>query len=263
MEGVVVNDPEVRGRSIKLVVEGSLADHSEATGKVLVWAMPSSDLIAAREEPFLRYGDRLGLEGTLDKPAPFGDFDYAEYLAQQGIGSVMSHPRVVLLDEGHGSPVLKAVYAFRHRLSRSLAASLPGEQAALAQALLLGLRADVPEKLTGAFRSTGTSHIMAISGLHVGVLLALALGLGTWLLGKKRNIHLVLPLLAVWSYALLAGFSASAERAAIMGTVYLAALALGRQRSVLPALALAAGVMVGMNRSQLHYRHLLRSEWPP
>ena len=251
MEGVVVNDPKVRGRSIKLVVDGSLADHSEATGKVLVWVMPSSYLIEAREEPYLRYGDRLRLEGALDKPAPFGDFDYAEYLAQQGIGSVMSHPHVILLDEGHGSPVLKAVYALRYRLSRSLAASLPGEQAALAQALLLGLRADVPEELTEAFRSTGTSHIMAISGLHVGVLLALALGLGIWVLGKKRNIHLVLPLLAVWSYALLAGFSASAERAAIMGTVYLAALALGRQRSVLPALALAAGVMAGINPQAL------------
>jgi len=187
------------------------------------------------------------LTGALEKPEPLEDFDYGKYLARQGIGSVMLYPHATLLEEGHGSPILKAVYAVRHRLGESLATVPPGDQSALAEALLLGRRANVSEGLTEAFRRTGTSHILAISGLHVGVLMVLCLGLGIRFLGRKRNLYILFPLVAVWFYALLSGFSASVERAAIMVTVYLTALALGRQRSVLPALALAAGIMTGID----------------
>ena len=98
---------------------------------------------------------------------------------------------------------------------------------------------------------TGTSHLLAISGLHVGVLLGLTVGAGAWLLGRRRQLYLLLPLGAIWLYALLSGLSASVERAAIMGTFYLVALALGRPRSVLPILALAAAVMTGINPQAL------------
>jgi competence protein ComEC len=143
------------------------------------------------------------------------------------------------------------VYALRHKLVRGLALSLPGDQAALAQALLLGIRSGIPQEMNEAFRNTGTSHILAISGLHVGVLLALLVGISVWLFGRRRNMYLLLPLIGVWLYVVLSGFSASAERSAVMATVYLAALALGRQQSVLPALALAAGVMAGVDPKTL------------
>ena len=62
----------------------------------------------------------------------------------------------------------------------------------------------------------------------------------------------MLPLCVIWGYALISGLSASVERAAIMGTIYLAAHAIGRPRSVFPALALAAGIMVGLQPTVLH-----------
>jgi competence protein ComEC len=251
VDGVIVEDPEIRGRLVKLVVDGSLADQPDVEGKVLAWVMPSAELVHVRSEPYLRYGDRVALEGRLERPEPFDGFDYGEYLARQGIGSVMSYPHVTLLGEGLGNPASGAVYALRHRLARGLASSLPGNQAALAQALILGLRANVSEEVAEAFRRTGTSHILAISGLHVGVLLALTLGAAIWLLGRKRSLYLMLPLLTVWLYALLSGFSASVERASIMATAYLIALALGRQRSVLPSLALAAAAMAGLDPQAL------------
>ena len=129
---------------------------------------------------------------------------------------------------------------------------LPDPQSALAKALLLGKRGDLPTEITDAFRSTGTSHLLAISGLHVGVLLLITLGGSVWLLGKRRQLYLIMPLLVIWGYAVISGLSASVERAAIMGTIYLAAQAVGRPRSVFPALALAAGVMVGLQPSVLH-----------
>ncbi len=97
------------------------------------------------------------------------------------------------------------------------------------------------------FRSTGTSHLLAISGLHVGVVLVLTMAASAFLLGRKGPYFLLVPLLALWSYALLSGMSPSVVRAAVMGTIYLAAVATGRPRNVFPALALAAAVMAGID----------------
>ena len=97
------------------------------------------------------------------------------------------------------------------------------------------------------FRSAGASHVLAISGLHVGILLGITLAISGQVFGRRRQLYLVLPLVLMWLYALMSGMSPSVTRAAIMGSVYLAALFLGRPRSVLPALGFAAAVMVAIN----------------
>ena len=66
------------------------------------------------------------------------------------------------------------MYALRSRLSESLATAVPEPQAALGQALLLGLRTGISDEVLDEFRATGASHILAISGLHVGVLMGLS-----------------------------------------------------------------------------------------
>ena len=180
------------------------------------------------------------------------EFDYREYLARQGITALMRRPEATLLDEGLGNPFLSAVYRLRSSLSRSLNRTLAEPQASLAQALLLGKRGDIPQDVTQDFRDTGTSHLLAISSLHVGVVLALILPLSAALLGRRRNLYLLTPLGILWLYALLSGLSASVERAVIMASVYLLALALGRQRNALPPLALAAALMVAMEPNALY-----------
>ena len=72
------------------------------------------------------------------------------------------------------------------------------------------------------------------------------MALSALILGRRRGIYLLLPLILVWFYAFISGEPASVIRAAIMGSIFISALYLGRPRSALPALALAAGVMVGL-----------------
>ena len=164
----------------------------------------------------------------------------------------MSRPEVTLVSEGQGYAALSMVYRLRSSLARSLGASLPEPQASIAQTLLLGIRGGVPLDVTQTFRDTGTSHLLAISGLHVGVVLGLSLPLAAGLLGRRRNLYLLLPLGLLWLYALLSAFSPSVERAVIMATLYLVAVAVGRQRSALPALGLAAAVMVAVEPGILY-----------
>ena len=255
VRGLVVSDPELSGPGVEFVISIDAVDRGkgweDGAGRAKVLARPPFELVRDREGPYFRYGDRLELAGTLEEPPFLGDFDYRTYLANQGIHSVLRFPAVRLIDEGEGNPGLRHIYDLRHKLSGSLDEGLPEPQASLAQALLLGLRGRLPEDVKEDFRSIGTSHLLAISGLHVGIVLAAVLGASAWLLGRRRQVYLLLPFGAIWVYALLSGFSASVERAAIMGSVYLLALALGRPKGILPALALAAGVMAGVEPQAL------------
>ena len=238
IEGVVVDDPEPRGSVVRFLLQVEAIDSGDdrlpARGKALVLARPSARLVRERSAPYIRYGDKLWLTGSPETPPSFGDFDYGEYLARQGISSTLNLPEVTLLEGGHGSPVLSAIYRLRNSLARSLDRSLAESPASLAEALLLGRRGGISGEVTQTFRDTGTSHLLAISGLHVGVVLALTLPLSQALLGRRRNLYLLMPLGLLWLYAVLSGLSASVERAVIMASLYLLALALAGRRDGRP-----------------------------
>ena len=186
-----------------------------------------------RTAPHLRYGDRLTFTGGVESPPVFDDFDYRDYLARQGVGAVARFPSLRLEGEGAGSPLLRRVYALRATLSESLQRSLPEPASALARSLLLGQRRGLPDEVRQDFIETGTSHLLAISGLHVAILLGAALALGRMLFGGARWA-LLLALAAVWTYALVSGMSPSVTRAALMGSVFLLGRALGREGASLP-----------------------------
>ncbi|MCY4624910.1 MAG: ComEC/Rec2 family competence protein, partial [Chloroflexi bacterium] len=162
--------------------------------------------------------------------------------ARQGVGAVSRFPALSLTAEGDGSPLLRSVYAIRAILSESLQRSMPEPASALARSLLLGQRRGLPDEVRHDFIETGTSHLLAISGLHVAIMLGAALALGRLAFGGARWA-LLLALAAIWVYALVSGMSPSVTRAALMGSVFLLARALGREGSSLPALAAAAAVM--------------------
>jgi competence protein ComEC len=123
---------------------------------------------------------------------------------------------------------------------------LPEPQGSLAQAILLGLRGNIPDSLSEAFSRTGTTHLLAISGLHMSIIIAILLSLCTLVFGRQRSVYIWLTLALMWLYALLAGMHPPIIRAAIMGSLFLVAVYLGRQGSTIIALVFAAAVMVGI-----------------
>jgi competence protein ComEC len=203
-------------------------------------------LIRVPRYPTYHYGDVLKISGELETPPQFEDFDYRSYLARQGIYSVIYYPGVEVLDHGQGLKPLQWIYSLRERLSASLARALPEPQGSLAQAILLGLRGNIPDSLYAAFSRTGTAHLLAISGLHISIIIAMLLSFGILVFGRQRSIYIWLTLALVWLYAMLAGMHPPIIRATIMGSLFLMAEYLGRQRSAIIALAFAAAVMVGI-----------------
>ncbi len=244
--GTIADDPETTGLLVRfeLHVSEEEADGSPRAvdDRWLVYARPPGNLVEQRNAPYFRYGDRVIVRGVPEEPEPIDGFDYPSYLASHGITATMFASDVQVAGEG-GARWRKGIFALRNRLADSIDRSMPYPESALAAAMLLGKRESLPRELTEEFRGTGAAHLLAISGLHVGVLLAVVSGTAAWLLGRQRPTYLLLAGAAIWLYALMAGAPSSALRAAVMGSVYLAALGFGRPSSVLPALAVAAALM--------------------
>jgi competence protein ComEC len=241
IQGMVAEEPDTRDRYCLLTFSTSEiavnGDSKEVSGTAL---------IRVSRYPTYHYGDVLRVTGQLETPSQSEDFDYKTYLAHQGIYSVIYYPSVELLDSGQGVPFLQWIYSLRERLAASLAGALPEPQGSLAEAIFLGLRGGIPDPLSEAFSRTGTAHLLAISGLHMSIIIAIFLSLGTLLFGRRRSLYIWLTLGFTWLYALLAGMHPPIIRAAIMGSLFIIAVYLGRQGSAIIALAFAAAVMVGI-----------------
>ena len=166
-----------------------------------------------------------------------GGFDYEGWLFRQGIGATgyVWRDRAQLLHDPPRFPLLR----LRAGISRAIAAALPHNRfAGIAAALVVGDTSGISPAQWQVFRNTGTAHLMAISGLHIG-LLAGMIFLLTRLLWKRsawlcERIPLpvaaaVAAMLAACVYAALAGFSIPTQRALIMLAAVTAATVL-RQR---------------------------------
>ncbi|OGN93921.1 MAG: hypothetical protein A2Z75_07190 [Chloroflexi bacterium RBG_13_50_10] len=238
---MVAEEPDIRDRYCLLTFSAT-----EITMNGEGKDVSGTALIRVPRYPTYHYGDVLRITGEPETPSQSGDFDYKTYLARQGIHSVVYYPAVEILDSGQGVKPLQWIYSLRERLAASLARALPEPQGSLAQGILLGLRGNIPDSLNDAFSKTGTAHILAISGLNISIVIAMFLSLGALFFGRQRSLYVWLAIVGTWLYTLLAGMNPPVIRAAIMGSLFLIAVYLGRQGSAIIALAFAAAVMVGI-----------------
>ena len=125
----------------------------------------------------------------------------------------------------------------------------PGEELAILRALAIGDKGDLTRDLRAAYRESGAMHLLALSGLHVGLIYALLRWLLTPLGGHRtmRLLRSAVILLSLWAYALITGLSASIARAVLMITFYEFAGWLSGDRDGLSALAGSALILMLFN----------------
>jgi competence protein ComEC len=242
VEGMVDGPPEVRGQSLSFRFSSKRIT-SDGTAREI----KGDALVRLPFYRELHYGDILQLRGSLETPQKFDDFDYRGYLASQRIYTIINYPGVRTLQTSAGFPPMAWIYSAREKLADSLSSCLPGPQGSLAQAILLGLRGSLPETLVQSFYNTGTTHLIAISGLNLTIVLGIVLSLSIWLLGRRNRYYIWISLAFIWLYTLLTGLPATMVRSAVMGSAFLLAELLGRQRNGLPALSLAAVIMLAVD----------------
>ena len=249
---IVTDAPEAAGSRLRfrgraLDADDPLQSDVPAGTNLQVYTLPPPELVAQRSPPYLRYGDTLRLSGRLERPQPIGDFDYAAYLESQQISGVLWARQSQLVDTGGGSFAAAALHRARGALAQGIQQSVAAPQSGLAQALLLGIRAELPPALRESFRDAGMSHLLAISGLHVGVVMALSLGLARCVAGRGNPWVIVAAALIVWTYATLSGLDPPVVRSAIMGTLVLLQPLFGRGIRMPTTLLLAAAGMLAVD----------------
>lgn len=199
----------------------------------------------------LEDGERWRLALRLKRPRGFsnpGGFDYERWLFAQRIiatGYIRKHAANRRLQAGS----LDLITGARHQLIKTIA-RMDTQQAGLGmvQALTVGDRNNISAQQWDILRATGTSHLMAISGLHISLVAGLVFWLAqfawsrcSWLTERlpARRAAAVAAILAAVLYALLAGFNIPARRAVVMVAVFMLAIVFDRYASLLQALCLA------------------------
>ncbi|MEV8466288.1 ComEC/Rec2 family competence protein [Fluviibacterium sp. DFM31] len=192
--------------------------------------------------------------GPPSAPVEPGGFDFRRHAWFQQIGAVgyTRNPVLVVARPDAHSP---AVWLGQVRLSLSarLQARIPGQAGAMAAAIVTGDRSALSRETMDAMRNSNLAHLLAISGLHVGLLTGVVFGavraaialippLALRWPGKK--IAAVCALLAAAGYLALSGGSVSTQRAFIMVAVMLAAVLADRRAITLRAVALAATIVL-------------------
>ena len=267
-----VNDPfvEIEGRIRRLAerraglhdIEIDLLSFTyaavrwEATGRVLIRSLPR----AVGIHP----GDVVRVSGELHmlpaKRNPY-DFDAAAYYRRQGISAELltGDTPVEIVRHSHGG----VAYRFEHlrmRIARRIGA-VHGSEASkeIIPALLLGNRDNISFAARTAFRESGLSHLLAISGLHVGVIgMSLYVVVGLFLARLRigfirlKAIRSAVTGAVLIGFVLLSGGSPSVQRAVSMASVFLLSTALGKGISGWNTLGIAACFLVGLDPSQVH-----------
>lgn len=243
--GTVVDLPQHAGRStgFTLRVEEWQGAHEPPERIRVRWYRPSRPL-----EPGSRWRMTLQLTPPAGRDNP-GGFDYERYLLAQRIGATgRVRERARLIGDDPGSRWLDRQ---RQRLSDILQSETTDRDvAALKRALGVADRSGMRPELAERLRQTGTAHLLAISGLHIGMVAGLAGLVAGWLSGPlgllsarfdRRRVGVVVGLAAAVGYAGLAGFTLPTQRALVMLAVLAVAL-LGR-RAVAPGRALLLALL--------------------
>lgn len=195
--------------------------------------------------PQFDVGERLSLSGELTAPPRFSAFDYAAYLARQGVHSYMRFPKATSLGPGDASWFAQVVANSRQAVRHALQRSLPEPEAALAVGVVIGDRSSMPKKVQEDFQRSGTVHILAISGQNIALIIGFigllyATGAGV---GRMPGWLTLLVLVLLAAYTLFTGATPSVVRAAIMGGILLLAPLVGRRYDAVAAVAVSAAVM--------------------
>ncbi len=203
-------------------------------------------------------GDRVQILGQLRSPEPPGnpgDFDYPEFLRSRGIDRIVrcdSPDTIQLIDRPTGIQASwsRLREAVRVECDKLIFDHLPAQLQPVAASLLIGDRSDLKEETEAAFIRSGTMHILAISGLHIGVLAGFVMLLCR-AVGLRKLTTWLLVLGLVYGYAAIAESRPPVMRAVVLCTMVVISQLLGRKSDGLQALGLSALVLLLINPADL------------
>ena len=254
VDGIICENPEVLPGKTEMVVSVVRIMKDESTVPV-----EGRVLLAVRGQYSFNYGDYVRFRARLRTPHNFnnpGSFDYEKYLHFRNIlvrGSINDSAGIVVMRENQGNPYKETLERFRGKVRRLIRENAPTPAGEIIQAMILGEKREIPEDVRETFNRTGISHIIAISGFHIGIIaflstyiIRLMMQPFPYLLLRFNAIKVSIlgALIPVLIYAFVAGLGITVIRATIMAITFMVAILLGRERNLYNTLALAAFIIL-------------------
>lgn len=254
VEGLISAPPQVFPDKTQLIISAQRLRINDTVipvnGNIL--------LNCVTDQPF-RYGQVIRFKTKLKVPHSFhnhGGFDYEKALRFRGIlvhGFINNPAGIIVLRENQGHPLRMQLEAFRRELKTVIRANAGSPAGEMIQALILGEQKEIPKEIREQFNRTGTAHIIAISGFHVGIIALFSILIVRMIM--KTSYHLLLrfniskvsmalSFIPIVVFTLIAGMGISVVRAAIMALAFLIAILLGKDRDLYNTLALAGLVIL-------------------
>ena len=253
--GLIDENPVIYKERLKFILQArTLGEDKDknfpVTGKIRVTMRGNSQDISI--------GDKVSFTGKIRSIRNFnnpGGFDYKKYMSFKKIWgtSYVRGKDLIVIKRNSGKGIDKKIADARSRISDLIDNTVEGDKRGVLKALLIGDRNSISKNLKEAFNRAGAGHILAISGLHIGIVATVAFFFFKWALSYIKyflwnaltiKIAAILSLFPVVIYGLLSGMSPSTQRAVIMVTVFLMTFIFEREHDPLNTLAIAAMIIL-------------------
>lgn len=214
----------------KLIIKGWIAEDPLAYG--------SSVQFLLQAESFQKFDNQHPLRGTIKVTGLFVEtIEYGDRVEVTGmlqvpirkdprIASLMKNPGLRMLEKGNRYGIVRTLLRLKHFLIDRLNELFPEPSASFAAGILLGSRSSIPQGIIDDFRKTGLTHIIALSGFNIVILISFIESL---FMGFPRRLSTLLSIVIICLFTILVGASASVVRASIMGSLSLLARCFGRK----------------------------------
>lgn len=233
---------------IKFIATVQASEGTNTTGKVLLQIHKDSLI------PSITVDDILLVSASLQnipKPLNPHQFEYANYMKNLGVYHRVLISNDYILQHSKGSKTLRghAESLRNYCLKKLLQTDITTDERAITQALVLGQKKDISKQLYAQYAAAGAVHILAVSGLHVGIIYLIFSFLLRPLthLPHGEIVHSALVILLLWCFAFITGLSPSVTRAVTMFSFFAFATALRRDTNSINTLFLSFLVLLLIN----------------
>jgi competence protein ComEC len=252
----IVNKTKTYKANANVIAMVSGSKKLQASAKVILYFKKDSTSEA------LQYGSTIGIKKILlpiTNSGNPGAFDYKQFSLHKGITHqvFLNESEYVVLPEKHTTAAGRFLYSMRDKILQIVKQNIKAEkERGLAEALLIGYRDDMDKDLSQAYGNTGTVHVIAISGLHLGFIYLLIVGCFDFIqkyTSKKsilKFIEILRPVFVIailWIFSLMAGAAPSILRSAIMFTCIALGSSINRSTNIFNTLSVSAFIILCIN----------------
>ncbi|MFA6492745.1 MAG: ComEC/Rec2 family competence protein [Patescibacteria group bacterium] len=231
--------------SQEILFEGQIVSHPDFlsnNSRYTVIYQNSKIQVVANRYPEYQYGDNLKIKGILKEPN--------DYQFHQGILGVIYNPVEIVKINNSGNIFKKTIYQIRDRFEEILNKTLSEPYASFAAGLILGSKRNIPDSLMSDFNRTGTTHVIAVSGFNVTIMI-IYLGLILGIISRKLKFWGSVSLILM--FVIMTGAAASVVRAGLIASLIVWGQYEGRRVNLFILLLLVASLMLLLNPYMLKF----------